>query len=477
MDETYSRRDVAKLIINISRGMLARQLGQQTAFGGARQYYDVLGYKQVIGIDDYLRRYERQDIAQRIVDIPAEDTWGKPPKISEQGNEDTEFVRAWQELVKEHAVWNRLMRADKLSRIGRYGILLIGLRDGLGLSEPVSGPSDVLYLTPYHEGNVEIKVFDEDPQSPRYGLPEIYEVEIREDKMRVHWSRVLHLAENRVSSEVYGMPPLKAAFNRLDDLMKIVGGTAEATWMNMRKGTLLGVQEGYDASSMTEQKIEDEIENYAHDPMRMLWLQGVSAQDIGGSEVVDPSGPFDVIMSLIAAVTGIPQRRLMGSAQGALASAKEDTRQWAMRVAGRQQTYAEPDILRPFIDRLMEFGALPLVSEYHIGELSDEGGWHWPPIAQMTEQEQADVTQARAAATRALADPLAAYPLERDEMREMLGYKAETEQPVLAAQSHKGELVTRMCPLCSATKAWAYPDHKGLLVCAGCGKTYDPSIE
>jgi len=44
-------------------------------------------------------------------------------------------------------------------------------------------------------------------------------------------------------------------------------------------------------------------------------------------------------------------------------------------------------------------------------------------------------------------------------------------------ESHTGEKVSAQCPLCSFPESILYPDHAGLLVCGGCGKTWDPEIE
>jgi len=44
-------------------------------------------------------------------------------------------------------------------------------------------------------------------------------------------------------------------------------------------------------------------------------------------------------------------------------------------------------------------------------------------------------------------------------------------------ESHIGETVSAICPLCSFPESLLYPDHAGLLVCSGCGKTWDPEIE
>jgi hypothetical protein len=45
------------------------------------------------------------------------------------------------------------------------------------------------------------------------------------------------------------------------------------------------------------------------------------------------------------------------------------------------------------------------------------------------------------------------------------------------AESHVGVTVPHRCPLCGASEALSYPDHGPLLVCAECGKTYDPEVE
>ena len=53
----------------------------------------------------------------------------------------------------------------------------------------------------------------------------------------------------------------------------------------------------------------------------------------------------------------------------------------------------------------------------------------------------------------------------------------EEPEAVEVAESHVGEKVAAICPLCSFPESILYPDHAGLLVCEGCGKTWDPEIE
>jgi len=89
----------------------------------------------------------------------------------------------------------------------------------------------------------------------------------------------------------------------------------------------------------------------------IIALDGMDVQEIGG-EFVNPTGMFNALIDCVAAITGIPQRILMGSERGELASTM-DTETWVSEVAARQLDFAGPSILRPTIQRLIDFGVLP----------------------------------------------------------------------------------------------------------------------
>ncbi len=108
---------------------------------------------------------------------------------------------------------------------------------------------------------------------------------------------------------------------------------------------------------------------------------------------------FKIIIQLISATTGIPTRILLGSERGELASS-QDERNWLSYIASRQTNFAGPVILRPFIDRLIEYGALPKV-EYEI---------HWPNLFKATNKEKAETHLQKAKATNEyLMGPAATY--------------------------------------------------------------------
>lgn len=435
-ETTFSKRQLVTLAAQMTRRALAGAIGQ-TAFGGLRKYYETLGYPTEIAFSDFEQRYRRQDIASRIVDLPAMDTWKKPPRISEDGETQTPFVKDWEALEARLGVWGMLSRVDRLSGIGRFGVLLLGLRDG---GEPAAevaegtlkGPQDVLYLRPFDEGQANVKTWEDESQNERYGLPLSYELNMWRDKPAevVHWTRILHVAEGKLGSEIFGTPRLERVFNLLGDLIKFVGGSAEATWLMMRPPMLLRPQEGYDLD-MTDAQLQEEFERWANDMLRILFVEGMEGEQLGTSQVVDPTGLFGVTIALMAAASGIPQRVLVGSAKGELAAAEYDAKQWAGQVAFRQKLYAEPEILRPFIDRLVWMGAVrPSVNGYHVGEKAADGEWYWPPLIEMSEAEKAEITQALSEAVKNMTHALTGQmPVTTVEAREILHLPEVPEKP------------------------------------------------
>jgi hypothetical protein len=377
-------------------------------FNGDRDYYQVLGYDLEPEVDDFLSRYTRDDIAGRIVDLPAQDTWKKRPILiddksrSDDEEPTSEFIKAWQMLTDtdgDEAInaYHYFERIDRLSGIGRFGVLIIGVRDGKKLDEPFEGfqggkasPQDILYLRACSEASVMINPgdIDRDPQSRRFGKPLFYSINIDNTYggvySRVHWSRCIHVAEDLLEDEVFGRPRLERILNRLDDIMKIVGGSAEATWKLMRKGLAVIAREGYQMPQDTTVKNEfnSQLEEYDHGLRRVLRLAGVDIEELG-SQVVDPSGLFDIIISLIAAASDIPKRILIGSERGELAST-QDERAWARVIANRQTNFAEPTILRAFINWCIKAKVLPPPTK---GKYKVE----WPKLYELTEKEESEV--------------------------------------------------------------------------------------
>jgi hypothetical protein len=112
------------------------------------------------------------------------------------------------------------------------------------------------------------------------------------------------------------------------------------------------------------------------------------------SEIADPSGHFEVLMSLLSGTTNIPKRILLGSERGELASSQDETN-WNAYIKERQERYAEPKILRPLMDKLIALGALPTPNDPYKVE--------WPDLFELDDKDRADIALKKAQAIKAYA--------------------------------------------------------------------------
>lgn len=380
------------------------ELGKQ--YNGKRDIYEVLGYDRDIDAEQYRAKYERQDIARRIVELPAHDTWKAPPDVSDDldSQSDTEFDTAFETLVDQVQLWNSLMRADVASGIGEYGLIFIGYADDRDIAEPVGdldGPESVEFLRPFSQDLVVDWDTGRDrnfePSDELFNRPVEYTIAFtdpdedtddEEFHEQVHHSRVIHVAEGRIASQIKGKPRLKAVYNRLDDIQKVLGSSAEMFWSGADQKYHYNLNTD-DAARIPDDALDDideEVQKLVHDMSKAVRTINTDLEVIGGQEV-NPEGVITEQMKFISGATGIPQRVLTGSERGELASS-QDRANWFGKIAGRQETFAEPDVLRPLIDAFMEHGVLPTV-EYEI---------EWPNLFELTELEQAKVWKFRAQA-------------------------------------------------------------------------------
>lgn len=383
----------------IIRSRISSQLG--LTFDGDRDLYTVLGYKKDLAFDDYWNMYKRESLGKRVVNAPVESTWRKGVTLIEDDKpENTEFELAWQLLDKRLKIVNKLSRLDKLVGLGDYAILVLGFNDGKELDAPLEGLAlELLYIHPYHQKNAYVERWDEDVTSERYGLPVMYKISTARPyntatkEIRVHFSRVLHVVEGALENDVVGTPRMESVYNRLEDIQKLAGGSAEMFWQGALGGKAFSAKEGTTVDPQALALIQAEIDEYLHGLRRYMRLENMDVQDLS-PQVSDPNPHIDAQIKLISGDTGIPQRILVGSERGELASSQDESN-WLSRVQERREQYAEPCIIRPFVDMLIERGALPqpATGEYQV---------KWTDLWSMSEKEQAEVS-------KTLAEALATY--------------------------------------------------------------------
>jgi uncharacterized protein len=384
----------------VARAQWAANLGMQ--YGTDRNIYEALGYKIELRWQDFWNQYKRQDIAKAIIDRPVKATWqGQLELIESEDADKTPFEQAWYDLNKRLKLRSLLARVDRLTGIGRYGVLLLGLddvRDVDGFRKPVKndGKRKLMYVKPFSENSAKIDFYETNPVNERYGLPVIYSIDVADvasgtsSTVKVHYTRCMHILEDHLESEVFGIPRLEAVFNRLYDLEKLVGGDAEMFWRGARPGFQGMVDKDYTMTADTKKDLKEQIDEYEHNLRRILINEGVDLKSLA-QQIADPVTHFDVLISCVSAVTGIPKRILIGSERGELAST-QDTGEWKTYVQSRREDHAEPNIIQPFTDRLIELKILPKpVNGYTVD---------WLDLFSISEKDRVDIGKARANSIR-----------------------------------------------------------------------------
>jgi hypothetical protein len=378
------------------RSVLAAMAG--LTFGGARDLYKVFGWNRQPNHRDFLAKYLRQDITQRIINAPVGATWTDHPMLTG----DKTFNDAWETLVKEHDLYHYLAKVDTFAGLGAFAVLVVGIDDGKALSTPVNSNREnkITYLQPYLEGSVEVIEFDTNETSKRFGKPTKYRITPGESiimrnsvdarlkgraKFEVHWSRILHVADNTLENPIFGHSRLESIYNVLDDILKVTGGSAETYWLAANRGIHVDVDKEMELDPDDAENLSDEIEDYQHQLSRVIRTRGTKVNNLG-SDVADPKNTFNVQVALLSSNTSIPQRVLMGAEAGQLAS-QQDRANWANFIATRIGLFAEPVILKPFLAMLINMGVLKAPTTLKI---------EWPEPFKMNPLERAQTSAQQA---------------------------------------------------------------------------------
>ena len=370
------------------------------------------GYPDVLDTGTLRLMYEREGIAQRVVNLYPTESWVEDPIIQVEGTEETtEFEKAWNALVKKWNLFHWLHRVDELSGVGSFGLLLFGLSDGKEFKEPVEGiPEDgmmpdtgpvaqsdlkILYIRAFDEYLCTVAEFESDKKSPRYGQPKTYTIKFTNDggsmssqgsraqdsteDLTVHWTRVIHVADNRKNSEVFGEPRMKPVYNRLYDLRKTLAGSAEMFWKGGFPGFHLKIDPEVEFGDTEKTKLKADLEDYINTTKRFFSVQGGELQPIA-PQVADPSAQVAAQLEAISIALEIPKRIFIGSEAAQLASG-QDSKTWNKRLKRRQQKYLTPLLIAPVIERLQFYGALPWVEDYSV---------EWPDLNETTDNQKAE---------------------------------------------------------------------------------------
>jgi len=394
-----------------SDATITRWLGQQ--YNGDRDINKVLGYPELdddTALERYRAKYEYQDIASRVIDVFPEETWKNAPEVVDVEDDTSEFERVANNLIQSelNGYWRRL---DRAQRLGEYGLMVLGLDDGQDLSEPVqasaiSSTDDISFYNIFPQEQVEAwelgkesDTFEVEPSDKRYNKPVQYYVdfgdidaESTDDDFRwVHWTRVIHVAEGALETDLKGEPALKKIFYRLEDRQKVIGASAEMFWSGADEKIIANVSEDFALQQYDDQgqreNFKEQLEALLHDMQKYVVSSGMEFEVIGGQEV-DPSGVVDTIDSAIASAVGMPKNKLRGNETGER-STTMDRSNWFDTISSRQTNLAAPQFVRATVNRLIEFGILP-------SPVESDYGVTFPDLFEQSESDIAETQSTRA---------------------------------------------------------------------------------
>ena len=377
-----------------------------------------LCYPETIETSQYVDMFERSDIAEKVVTLYPDDCWSVDPRVYESDEqESTEFEKKWLEIKEDNNLCHYLHRSDVLSGIGRYGLLFIGINDGKDPNTPAfalgkDGKVDatkqkereITFVRPFSEDLIQITQWETDRASPRYQHPVMYRILLSNDSvegetasldhsLEIHWTRVVHIADQRRSSEVYGTPRMKAVFNRLLDLKKLLGSSAEMFYRGALPGWIFEVDPEFVAAAGLDNTEEgkafkagmrEEFLNFSEGFQRFMATLGTKAKSLA-PQVAAPDKHVMVQIRAISSTLGVPFRIFMGSEQGSLASS-QDIRSWNRKLKRRQEQYLTPLLVRPFVQHLVNMGVLPQPERIQV---------FWPDLDLLSEADKADVADKR----------------------------------------------------------------------------------
>ena len=249
------------------------------SFGSIRDTWIALGYPTKLSPKLYRDSYERDDIAAAIVNIFPQATWIRGFRLQEDPDPEvtTEFEQSVETLYRDLSVTSSFMRADILSGLGDWSLIWI-VADGS--PETPLETSRIHNLFPVGQTNASIRDRVSDPQSPRFGEAESYDIQTDAGSFTVHWSRTLHVASGILDSRVTGTPELQSVWNRLEDLRKIVGGGAEAAWRRMDPGTVFNQDPSTVIDSTEASNLSDEIDEFYHGYRRYIRTRGMTVEPL-----------------------------------------------------------------------------------------------------------------------------------------------------------------------------------------------------
>ncbi|MBK0031718.1 DUF1073 domain-containing protein [Erwinia sp. S43] len=349
--------------------------------------WDEFGYPDQVGFEQYYRAYERNPVAHAGVHKLLDNCWADNPTIidgdeAREATKTTQWEKQVTKLLKKH--WPKIKDADRRNLIGRYSALLIQFKDGREWHLPVDRvlvgrlkEAAIVRLIPAWESQVKPGNFDTDTMSETYGQPVSYnfnEQPVGDDGtygpvrgVTVHPDRIIILSEGSEDENMLsGVPFLRAGYNKLLDLEKVSGGSAEGFLKNASRQLGIAFDKDTDIATLSSQAKEagfkdlgdalnDKVGRMNRGTDAALVMQA-GEPSVLSVAAADPDPTWTVNANEFAASIQCPFTILFGQQTGRLAS-DEDKTDWAKRCNGRRWGFMSA-VITAVIERFWTMGAI-----------------------------------------------------------------------------------------------------------------------
>lgn len=394
------------------------------------------GYPDDVTFEKLYAAYRRGSSGHGAVHRLLDRCWEKAPRIkTPNSDKETSWEKAVTAALSKILAFKKFKDLDRRNLIGHYAAIIYRVRDGKSPRDPLERGTELVDLVPVFEDQIKVTAWNSDKDSEDYGQPTMFQYRTQhrggdrqgkpEEWADVHPSRVQILAEGAVGDFFDGVPLLEAGFNKLVDLEKIEGGSAESYLKNSARtivfkydagGTPLAIA-GPDGDPATSVKEAHEAQAKAlnRNQDASIVMQGGEATTLQ-TVTSDPKGAWEVAANAFAASVRIPFTILYGQQTGRLAS-DEDKADFAARCLDRQTNELTP-MLEEFVRRMQAAGIFPA------GAFEIE----WPTLNAPSDEDKFTLLgKATAAAQQAFQAGLTEPLLDANELRKIAGFEPRAD--------------------------------------------------
>lgn len=349
--------------------------------------WEEFGYPRNPTFRDYYSAYDRNAVAHAAVHRTLDDCWSDNPTIVEgeprnENKVDTAWEKQVTKLLKRY--WAKIKDADRRNLVGHYSALIIQVSDNKDWNEPVdvsevkkTKDGALKNLIPVWEQQLTVSEWDSDQRSPNYGKPKMYNFDERPigsdeiqgpvKSLRIHPDRVIILCEGSEDDNILsGVPLLKAGYNKLLDLEKTSGGSAEGFLKNASRQISIefdAATEMEHISKLAKDAGYKDLGEAMSDKVNKLnrGTDSAAVMQAGKMNVLavtpgDPTPTWTVTANEFSASIRCPFTILFGQQTGRLASS-EDKEDWANRCNGRRWGF-QTQYVTNLIERLWAIGVI-----------------------------------------------------------------------------------------------------------------------